>query len=117
MCLGSIWCLEKEQAQLELGNQANPRSRVGLNYVLLSRKMHWPGTVSDKQGCTVMGLTEPESTPEVTADNEVHAETEPDSTNKVIPDEPTNGNKTDRNATTLKRICFSDIDGTLVRVT
>ena len=79
--------------------------------------MHWPGTVSDKQGCTVMGLTEPESTPEVTADNEVHAETEPDSTNKVIPDKPTNGDKADKNATTLKRICFSDIDGTLVRVT
>ena len=35
------------------------------------------------------------------------AVTEPDSTNKVIPDN-------DKNATTLKRICFSDIDGTLV---
>ena len=37
------------------------------------------------------------------------AVTEPDSTNKVIPDN-------DKNATTLKRICFSDIDGTLVRL-
>ena len=35
------------------------------------------------------------------------AVTEPDSTNKIIPDN-------DKNATTLKRICFSDIDGTLV---
>ncbi|KAK9838542.1 hypothetical protein WJX81_006152 [Elliptochloris bilobata] len=35
------------------------------------------------------------------------AVTEPDSASKIIPDD-------DKNATSLKRICFSDIDGTLV---
>ncbi len=39
-------------------------------------------------------------------------ETEPDSTNKIIDDKPMD----DKNATTLKRICFSDVDGTLVRL-